>query len=118
LIEVVVAMTLLVSVLTAMGVFAVRYAHAVTESHVRSTASDLATARLEEVKGASRYSAIDDFAGKEASVTGYEKFSRTTLVKHVGGAAADFDDYKIVTVEVTGPGLETPVSETTVISSF
>jgi prepilin-type N-terminal cleavage/methylation domain-containing protein len=118
LIEVIVALSLLVSVLTAMGVFAVQYAHAVSESHSRSTASDLATDKLEEVKGAARYTAIDAFAGTETSITDYPKFQRTTIVQHVGGGPADFDDYKVITVEVTGPALETPVTETTVISSF
>ncbi len=118
LVEVIVAMALLVTVLTAMGVFSIRYAQAVTESHIRSTASDLATARLEDVKGASQYSAIDGFAGTEASVPGEPKYTRITMVRRVGGRPADFDDYKVVTVEVSGPGLTTRVSETTIISSF
>jgi len=117
-VEVLIALVILGGALTGMSTFIARHTRAVTDSTVRLTASDLAADRLEDVKAASQYSAIDAFAVTESSIAGFPRYSRRTLVTRVGGAPADLEDYKVVTVIVTAPGLAQTVRQTTIISQF
>jgi len=119
LIECIVAIVLLSMSLLAMTAFMARYANVSGTMARRSEANELVADRLEEVKGAIRYSAIDSlYAKTENSITGHPGLTRQTLVTHTGGAAPSLYDYKTVTVIVTGPGLVTPSKKTTVISVF
>jgi len=119
LIEVVIAMMITAVVTLGMGAFMVQFIRAVSTANVRATANELVADRLEEVKGATRYSAIDSiYARTEAAIPGFAGFERTTLVKRVGGLPPDLYDYRVVTVIVSGRNLPQPVRKTTVISSF
>jgi prepilin-type N-terminal cleavage/methylation domain-containing protein len=118
-IEVVVAITLLSGALMVMGAFIARYANISGMIARRSEANELVADRLEEVKGAIRYSVIDSlYAKNEATIANHPGYSRKTLVVRTGGAAPSFYDYKTVTVIVSGGGLATPSKKTTVISVF
>ena len=119
LIEVIVAMVLLTGAMLSMGAFIARYANVSGTVQRRIEANELVADRLEEVKGALKYSVIESvFAKTEPSITGHPGLTRQTLVTHTGGAAPSLYDYKTVTVIVSGPGLKTPSKKTTVISIF
>lgn len=119
LIEVIVAITLLTGALLAMGAFMARFANVNGAMMRRDEANELVADRLEEVKGALVYSAIDSlYAKTETSITSHPGYKRQTLVTRTGGAAPSLYDYKTVTVIVTGTGLKTPSKKTTVISVF
>jgi prepilin-type N-terminal cleavage/methylation domain-containing protein len=119
LIEVIVALVLLTGALLSMGAFIARYAKVTGAVSRRSEANELVADRLEEVKGALRYSAIDSlYAKTEPTLPGHPGLTRQTLVTRTGGAAPSLYDYKTVTVIVNGPGLTTPSKKTTVISVF
>lgn len=119
LIEVIVAMMLLTGALIGMGAFLARYANISGNMARRIEANELVADRLEQVKGAIRYSAIDSiYAVTESSIPSHPGLTRQTLVTHTGGAAPSFYDYKTVTVIVNGPGLKAPSKKTTVISVF
>lgn len=118
-VEVVIAITLLTGCLLSMVVFVARFARATRLMNARNTASELVADRIEDVKGAVRYSVIDSiYAITETGITGAPGFTRRTLVQHVGGGGPDLDDYKIVTVIVTSPQLTVPSKKTTVIAAF
>ncbi len=119
LIEVIVSLVILSGVLLATGAFMARYANVTGSVMRRSEAGELVADRLEEVKGAILYSAIDSiFAKTEATVPNHPGYQRQTIVTRTGGAAPSLYDYKTITVIVTGAGLKNPSKKTTVISVF
>jgi prepilin-type N-terminal cleavage/methylation domain-containing protein len=117
--EVVIAMSILGGALLSMAAFTGRLAHTTGTSRLQTTANQLVSDRIETVKGAPRYTAIESLYVKtESSLSGYPRFTRRTMVVHIGGAVKDSVDYKTITVEVTHPLLTNPVRKTTVISYF
>lgn len=118
LVEIIAALTILCGAMLGLGAFGMRFAHNMTEVRQRSTALDLATDRLEDVKVAPNYLAVDGYAGTEAAPNGQKGFSRRTIVTRVGGGSKDVVDYKIVTVEITAPAITVPVRKTTVIANY
>ena len=119
LVEVMVAMMITAVVTVGMGAFMAGFVRAVGTANVRATANELVADRLEEVKGATRYSTIDSiYAGTETAIPGHTGFERRTLVRRVGGLPPDLYDYRVVTVIVSGRNLARPVKKTTIISSF
>lgn len=119
LIEVVMAIVILTVCLLSVSAFVGRFAKATRLMNARNTASELVADRIEDVKGAVRYSAIDSiYAVNENSISGSPGFTRRTLVSHVGGGGPDLDDYKIITVIVTSNQLASPSKKTTIIAAF
>lgn len=119
LIEVMMAVTILATAMLGIAGFMGKFAHIVAVSDVKNTANELASQRLEEIKNAPRYSAIDTlYPGIVPMTTPYTGFSRQTLVTHTGGGASDLYDYKTVTVLVTNPRLDAPIKRTTIIAAF
>jgi prepilin-type N-terminal cleavage/methylation domain-containing protein len=119
LVEVLVALVLMAGVLLAMGRFSGALAHTTGAARVTATATQLVADRLEQVKSAPRYTAIESlYVATEATVSGFAGFSRQTIVKRVGGTATDSIDYKIVTVQVANSALAKPVRKSTVIAPF
>lgn len=121
LVEVVVSLSILGGVLLALGAFSAKLSQSTSTSKVRIAAAQLAAERLELVKTAPRYSAIESlYVATENSVayTGIPGFARRTWVTRVGGGVADTIDYKIVTVQVTNTNLTGTVRKTTVIAPF
>lgn len=119
LIECIIALVLLSGAMLSMTAFMGRYAKLTGSMARRSEANELVADRLEEVKGAIRYSAIDSlYAKTELTITGHPGLTRQTLVARTGGTAPSLYDYKTITVIVNGPGLVTPSKKTTVISVF
>jgi prepilin-type N-terminal cleavage/methylation domain-containing protein len=119
LVEVIVALAILAGVLIALGMFSVRLSQSVSSSRIRIQAAQLAADRLEAVKGAPRYSAIESlYVATEASIANNPGYRRQTWVSRVGGAVTDTIDYKIVTVQVSHNQLTGNVRKTTTIAPF
>jgi Tfp pilus assembly protein PilV len=117
LVEVMIALVIFAGALLSLAAFSGRFAHAVGEDTVKATAVELASDRLEAIKSATDYAALETtYATTEAAITGFPGYSRQTIMQRVGGGPADLVDYKIVTVVVTSPALLTPVRKTTVIT--
>ncbi|MEO9045938.1 MAG: prepilin-type N-terminal cleavage/methylation domain-containing protein [Gemmatimonadaceae bacterium] len=119
LIEVMIAVTILSTAMLGIAGFMGKFAHIVAVSDVKNTASEIASQRLEEIKNAPRYSAIDTlYPGTTTMATPYVGYTRTTIVSHTGGGASDLYDYKTVTVTVANSRLDVPVKRTTIIAAF
>jgi prepilin-type N-terminal cleavage/methylation domain-containing protein len=119
LVEVMVSLVLLAGVALGMAGFVAGFARSARGSDARLTASGLASERLDEVKRATVYDSIETlYAKTENTIAGHTGFSRTTAVARVGGAPSDSMDYKVITVTVSGPGLDRPVSKSSGVSAF
>ena len=118
LVEVIVALVILAGAMIALARFIGTFSRTVNDSAVKAEATQLAAERLEVVKAIQRYADVEAAAITETDIVGHRNFTRRTVVRRVGGAASDDEDYKIVTVIVSAPALRTPVKRTTVISEF
>jgi prepilin-type N-terminal cleavage/methylation domain-containing protein len=120
--EVIVSLAILGGVLLALGMFSARLSQATSQARIRITAAQLASERIEQVKSAPRYTAIESmFVATEANLSGPDslgRFSRRTWVTRVGGQVTDSIDYKIVTVQVSQANASGTVRKTTVIAPF
>jgi Tfp pilus assembly protein PilV len=119
LVEVMMAVTILATAMLGIAGFMGRFARMVAVADVKNTANELASQRLEEIRNAPRYSAMDTlYPGLVALSSPYVGYSRRTLVTHTGGGAGDLYDYRTVTVVVTNPRLGTPIKRTTIVAAF
>lgn len=119
LIEVMMAITILAGAMLSIAVFMGKFAHAVAVSDVRNTATEIAAQRLEEIKTATRYAAIDSaYPGVTDLSPQYPGYTRTTIVSHTGGTAPALYDYRTVTVVVSNARLDVPVKRSTIIAAF
>jgi prepilin-type N-terminal cleavage/methylation domain-containing protein len=119
LVEVMIAVTILATAMLSIASFMGKFARIAAVSDVKNTANELASQRLEEIKNAPRYTAIDTlYPGTVALATPYVGYTRTTLVTHTGGGSNDLYDYKTITVTVSNPRLGTPIKRTTMIAAF
>lgn len=115
LIEVMIALVILgIAALSLMRVTS-RMIRSVTDDRTRTLASASADARIAEVRAWPTYSTLDaKYAGTEADtpVTG---LTRVTTVVRTGGLNQT-NDYKRVTVTVSGTQLTSPVARTVTIA--
>jgi prepilin-type N-terminal cleavage/methylation domain-containing protein len=119
LIEVIVALLILGGVMLGLGMFTAKMSQATSGSRMRITASQAASERIDSVKMAPRYAAIESvFVATETSPKDYAGYTRQTWVTHVGGKVTDTTDYKLVTVQVTNPQMTGSVRKTTAISFY
>jgi prepilin-type N-terminal cleavage/methylation domain-containing protein len=117
-VEVIVASVILGAALLAMAGFTVRYQQVDSSARIVNRAQQAANERLEQVRTAQPYLSLDTMATTESSISGYPGYTRRTIVTHVGGAATDTVDYRIVTVRVTTPGVARTVSKTSTVGAF
>lgn len=118
LIETMVAITILATALIGLGDFMGHFAHATKVASLQQRALDLATDRIDSVKHVSNYASIDSMAGTQMISADSSTYSLQTIVDHVGGGPTDTLDYRVITVAVTMPTVQTPVRKTTIISAF
>ena len=119
LIEVIMAVTILAVATLSIAGFMGKFARIVAVSDVKNTANELASQRLEQIKNAPRYGAIDTlYPGTQALSSPYTGYTRQTLVTHTGGGASDLYDYRTITVIVSNPRLSTPIKRSTMIASY
>ncbi len=87
----------------------------VTVGSQQSAALQLVEDRLDLVRTHPNYGTIESvFAGSETQLPGSPGFERTTTVVHT---MADSADFKTVTVQVTGPGVDVPVARTATVAA-
>jgi len=117
--EVLVAFIIMGGAVFGLSVFMMRYAVITNDQSDRTLAYDLATARLEAVKGASLYRKIDSVFNNTSETwpTGdmYNGFTRRTWARRTLTGQQDF---QTVTVQVSGRRLRQPIRITTVIARF
>jgi prepilin-type N-terminal cleavage/methylation domain-containing protein len=120
LVEIIVALTILTGSLLGFAVVAQKFTRSNTDVATRTLASDLATSRLEQIKGFRNYtSLVSTYNSQVETWTGtnaYAGFTRTTYVTRTGPNAND--DYTTVTVVVSGRSLTPAVRRTTSIAAF
>jgi prepilin-type N-terminal cleavage/methylation domain-containing protein len=117
-VEVIVASVILCTALLAMAGFTIRYQQVDANARIVNRAQQAANERLETVRTAQPYPALDTMATTESSVAGFPGYTRQTIVTHVGGTPTDTVDYRIVTVRVTTPGVARTVSKTSTVGAF
>lgn len=123
-IEVLFAIVILAGVMLAMSRFGQAFTRAARDAANIAVASDLATARLEAVRGHGIYGTIvstfhgtTETAGGTANppMTGHVGYTRRTSAVHTQN---DTTDFVTVTVTVTNPVLTRAVKKTAVIAAF
>ncbi len=119
LIEVMMAVIILATAMLSIAGFMGKFTKIVAVADVKNTANELASQRLEEIKNAPRYAAIDTlYPGTVALSTPYTGYTRQTFVTHTGGGPSDLYDYRTVTVKVSNTRLSVPIVRTTIIAAF
>jgi type II secretion system protein I len=86
-----------------------RMIRTVSDDRVRTLAAAAADARVAMVRQWPTYATIDSAFETTEAATPEAGWTRATQVDRVGGPTDD-EDYKRVTVTVTGPGLAQPVN--------
>lgn len=123
-IEVMFAIVILSGVMLAMSRFGQAFIRATRDAANLSMASDLATARLEFIRGQSSYATLvstfngtsESSAGaSNPSMAGYTGYTRTTAVTRTQN---DTTDVVSVTVTVNAAVLTRPISKTAIIAAF
>jgi prepilin-type N-terminal cleavage/methylation domain-containing protein len=118
--EVIVAMTILTTALLGFAAIAQKFTRANSDVHSRTLGSEIATARIEQLKAARPYTTLvttyhninENWSGTHA----WSGFSRRTLVTRTGPTATA--DFVTITVIVSGRALNPVIRRTTSIAAF
>jgi type II secretion system protein I len=114
LIELLIAVSMLGIVTLALMSTTGRMIRYVSDDRTQTVAVAAAEARVAQVRQWPTYGTLDSaFAGTEAN-TPLPGWTRTTTIVRT---TASFNDYRRITVRVTGPGLAAPVSRTITIAA-
>jgi len=120
LVEVIVAMTILTGSLLGFAVIAQKFTRSNTDVLSRTIGSEIATARIEQIKGARAYATLvttyNNVNETWSAPNAWAGFSRRTIVARTGPSATN--DYVTVTVVVSGRGLNPVIRRTTSIAAF
>lgn len=116
LIEVALAVAILGIVAAALMSATARMIRGVTSDRDRTVAAASAEARLAMARQWPAYASLEaTYAGAEAN-TPLPGWTRTTTIVRTGGAN-QANDFKRITVAVTGPSLATPVARTIAVAA-
>jgi prepilin-type N-terminal cleavage/methylation domain-containing protein len=122
LIEVMLAIVILSGAMLGLANFVRKFQHTTSDTSQQAMASNLATLRLEEVKGYRVYSTlIATYNGVSETFVGdpvYTGFTRTTAAVRCNSCPTTTNDYITVTVSVTGNNLPVTMKKTTIIAAF
>jgi general secretion pathway protein I len=111
LIEVLIAMVILTIAALSLMRMSGKMIRSVTDDRVRTLASASVDARIAEIRSWPTYSTLDTkYAGTEAN-TPLAGLSRVTTVVRTGGTG-QVNDYRRITVTVSGTGLSSAVTRT------
>jgi prepilin-type N-terminal cleavage/methylation domain-containing protein len=113
LIEVIIAMVILLSVIAAMATATGGFVRDVAQDDLRAAAIQLADDRIQTIQMEVNYDALGPYAGTENAFPTLPGYARTTTLAAV---TANGQRHTIVTVVVTGPGLQVPVRRTTTVA--
>jgi prepilin-type N-terminal cleavage/methylation domain-containing protein len=125
-IEVVIALTLLSVVMVGFVSMTGKTVHIAATSDRQESAIQLVNDRLDQVRADPNYGALDTtYAKTESSFPTLPGFTRTTVIndcKVTGNGQGNCkgngqDDFKEITVTVTGPGISTPVGRTVTVGA-
>lgn len=117
LIEVMMALVILLGVILGVAQTTARMVHTVVTGDQQLTAVQLAETRLEQIRLDPDYTDLEtNYETTESSFPTLTGFSRQTAITHVGGTGKA-EDYKKITVTVTGPGVGTPVSRSVTVGA-
>lgn len=117
LIEVILALSILLVVLMLLATSTGKAVHTAAASAAQETALELAMDRLEQIRADPRYDALDSaYAGTETAFPSLPGYTRVTSIVQVGGAGQP-NDYKKITVTVSGPGVSPPLSRTVTVAA-
>ena len=120
LVEVIVAMTILTGSLLGFAYIAQRFMRSNADVLSRTMGSEVATARIEQIKGTRSYATlVSTYNGVSETWTGtheWSGFTRRTVVTRTGPNASN--DFLTVTVIVSGRALNPAVRRTTSIAAF
>jgi len=118
--EVIVAMTILTTSLLGFAAIAQKFTRANADVHSRTLGSEIATARIEQLKAARPYATLvisyDNVNESWSGTHAWSGFSRRTLVTRTG--PSDTADYVTVTVIVSGRALNPVIRRSTSIAAF
>lgn len=123
-IEVMFAIVILSGVMLALSQFGQGFTRATRNAANLTLASDLATARLEAIRGHGTYATLVAFdatsetsasGSANPSMSGYDGFTRQTAAVRT---ITDTTDFVTVTVTVTADVLKAPMRKTVVIAAF
>jgi prepilin-type N-terminal cleavage/methylation domain-containing protein len=119
LIEIIISVVILTVVLLGMGRYMVGFSRNVRFAEARTIAVALAAARLSEIRASPNYSGLEAaYAATETAITGFPGYQRVTTIRHVGGPRPTFtNDYKVVTVVVSGTRLTSSISKTVIVAA-
>lgn len=117
LIEVIAALVLLMIVVTALATVTGRFVRTVSQTELHVAAVQLAQDRIQMIQMDPNYSGLDTaYVGVESNFPTLTGFTRETQITQVGGSGQP-NDYKRVTVIISGPGLPQPVERTTTVAA-
>jgi prepilin-type N-terminal cleavage/methylation domain-containing protein len=122
LIEVMIAIVILSGAMLGLAKFGGKFEHTTATASDMSLASDLAVARVEQIKAYRIYTSL---VATYNNVTEtfpvdpvYKAFTRVTRVTRCAGCPTANNDYITVTVTVSGRSLVAPIAKTTIIAFF
>jgi prepilin-type N-terminal cleavage/methylation domain-containing protein len=117
LIEVILALTILLVVMMMLATTTGKTVHIATTSANQGAAIQLAIDRVEQVRADPRYDALDTaYTATETTFPTLSGFTRVTSIVRTGGLGQP-NDYKKITVRVTGPGVSPAVVRTVTVAA-
>jgi prepilin-type N-terminal cleavage/methylation domain-containing protein len=117
LIEVLVAVVILGAVVMAIASALAKFMHVVATSDRDSAALELVEDRLQQIQMDPNYNGLDTtYVATETDFPTLTGYSRTTTISRVGGSGQP-NDYKLVMVSVTGPGLQNAINRSVTIAA-
>lgn len=117
LIEVILALTILMVVMVLLARTTSNTVHSTALNASQQAALELAMDRVEQVRSDPNYTALEaTYNATENAFPTLPGFTRVTLIVQTGGVGQP-NDYKKVTVTVTGPGITTAITRTVVVAA-
>jgi prepilin-type N-terminal cleavage/methylation domain-containing protein len=117
LIEVILALTILLVVMMMLATTTGKTVHIATTSANQEAAIQLAIDRVEQVRADPQYDGLDSmYAKTETTFPTLAGFTRVTSIVRTGGLGQP-NDYKKITVRVTGPGVSPAVVRTVTVAA-
>lgn len=117
LIEVILALTILMVVMVMLARTTGNTVHTTAMSGNQQAALELAMDRVEQVRADPNYDALEaTYNATESAFPTLPGFTRVTQIVRTGGTGQP-NDYKKVTVTVTGPGITTAITRTVTVAA-
>jgi prepilin-type N-terminal cleavage/methylation domain-containing protein len=117
LIEVILALTILLVVMMMLANTTGKTVHTAATSANQQAAIELAMDRVEQIRLDPNYAGLEaTYAGTQTAFPTLSGFQRVTAIVHTGGSGQP-NDYKKITVTVTGPGVSPAVTRTVTVAA-